>query len=545
MPKILSIEIGTALTRLCTVDYKAKTPKVYKAATIPTPPGLISDGELSQNEAFTVLLRDTIASKGMRCKQVIFNVFSTKIATREVSIPAVKPARIGSLIAANASDYFPINLEQYSLGHILLGGAQEGENAKMRVMALAAPRTLVVGYRKLAEALGMQIVGIDYAGNGIFQLTKDVCRQGLNVVIKVDDRSTLLSILDKGAVVLQRSVNYGVADGLSAMVEDASLGVADLGQAWNMARAQCMLELPAAAEFPAKPKDMVTASFDMLINGIVRILDYYSSRGQNVTFDRMLLTGLGAEFRGLDELLTKELGQRVEILAPAPGSTMAKLFKSGGYGEYAGAIGAAIDPVGFLDDEIVSVKVKAAQEAQLARAISIGVLAVGIAASLAMAGISSYRLGKVGVEVAAAGQRMAELEEARLAYNKFVEVQNDYIHAATIYSATQNAHMYLPELISLLESQLPSGAYLESFNSSLTTLDLSFKTSTKQEAAMVLQQMRAFPMLENITINGLQHNPDSDTAQGEVSFSISATYKPVETKLNTLEQQMAELGLAQ
>ena len=50
--KVISIEIGYSLTRVCEVDYKSKTHKVNGYYTMPTPEEMINDGILNFNETF-------------------------------------------------------------------------------------------------------------------------------------------------------------------------------------------------------------------------------------------------------------------------------------------------------------------------------------------------------------------------------------------------------------------------------------------------------------------------------------------------------------
>ncbi|CDF08761.1 tfp pilus assembly protein ATPase PilM [Firmicutes bacterium CAG:95] len=47
--KVISIEIGYSLTRVCEVDYKSKTHKVYGYFSLPTPEGMINDGIFNLN----------------------------------------------------------------------------------------------------------------------------------------------------------------------------------------------------------------------------------------------------------------------------------------------------------------------------------------------------------------------------------------------------------------------------------------------------------------------------------------------------------------
>ncbi len=44
MAKVVSIEVGYSFIKICEMDYKAKTPRVYRFAMVPTPLNVIEDG---------------------------------------------------------------------------------------------------------------------------------------------------------------------------------------------------------------------------------------------------------------------------------------------------------------------------------------------------------------------------------------------------------------------------------------------------------------------------------------------------------------------
>ena len=76
--KVISIEIGYSLTRVCEVDYKSKTHKVYGYFSMPTPEGMINDGILNLNETFVTDLKETLAEHRMKSKQVVFTLKDEK-----------------------------------------------------------------------------------------------------------------------------------------------------------------------------------------------------------------------------------------------------------------------------------------------------------------------------------------------------------------------------------------------------------------------------------------------------------------------------------
>ena len=88
--RVLSIEIGYSLTQVCEMDFRSKHPQVYGVFSMKTPDGILNDGAISPTESYIQELKSYIAANGMTAKKVIFAVSSTKIASREATIPMVK-----------------------------------------------------------------------------------------------------------------------------------------------------------------------------------------------------------------------------------------------------------------------------------------------------------------------------------------------------------------------------------------------------------------------------------------------------------------------
>ena len=97
--KVISIEIGNAVTRIVQMDYQTKHPKIYRHTTIPTPEGCINDGYINlENPALAEDIKKALSSERMGgTKNVIFTIASSKILTREVMLPPIKANSIAAI----------------------------------------------------------------------------------------------------------------------------------------------------------------------------------------------------------------------------------------------------------------------------------------------------------------------------------------------------------------------------------------------------------------------------------------------------------------
>ena len=62
-------------------------------------------------------------------------------------------------------------------------------------MVIAASKELIAGYTALAASCGLRIQHVDYAGNSVFQLMKEECGSETALVVKVEEDSTIASVI--------------------------------------------------------------------------------------------------------------------------------------------------------------------------------------------------------------------------------------------------------------------------------------------------------------------------------------------------------------
>ena len=263
--KAISIEIGYTLTRVCEVDYKAKTHKVYRRFTIPTPEGVNNDGVVTPTPENIEDLKRAFTANKMSAKQVVFTITSGRIASREVLIPFVKENRIADVVTANASDYFPVDLSQYELAYNVLGvvGEQKGSQ-QYKLLVMAAPKALLENYADLAKELKKELAAIDYAGNSVYQVAKDKASHDTSLVVKIDERSTLVMAVQNSVLTFTRSVPYGVEEAIQTVMDSTRWGNTD-----TVLDAMDVMSLNDCTAFPE-----IVEALEPVVGGISRVIDY-------------------------------------------------------------------------------------------------------------------------------------------------------------------------------------------------------------------------------------------------------------------------------
>ncbi len=544
--KAIAIEIGYSLTKICEVDYKAKTHKIYKSFTVSNGTEVINDGALMVSPEYVETLKSALAANHVKAKQVVFTITSSKIASREVTIPYVKENRIADVVNANATDYFPVDLSQYQLAYTILGTVGETKGSQQyKLLVMAVPAALLTGYYDLAKALKLEVAAIDYASNSIFQVVKDECAKGRHIVVKIDERASLVMAVENSVLTFTRSVSYGVEEIMDTVMDSLCWGEANtVEQAIRvLQRNECIVpekgeEDAGSGEAGAQSaKDRALADVREavipLINGITRVIDYYASRNSGGGIERILITGVGADFKGMDEMLSRETNMPVTVLREAAGWNLMRNFKNECFSEYIACVGAAVAPLGFKKEPEKRGKEKAKKEggtggtnwAPLAYTIfGVGLVAAAALAAIPLVGYAN--LTKTNMELKA---QAGSLEDIIPIYNEFVETQTRHMMAETMYRTTESRNEELEEFLGELEDNLPSNVNVISLTSDPYQVTINMKVGTKDDAGAVVEQMRTFHSLVPglVTVTSLVEEENEESGEHAVNFTVTATYQAV------------------
>ena len=543
--RVISIEIGYSLTRVCEMDYKAKSPKIYNSFTIPTMEGIVNDGALVLKPQYIEDLRKAIIDHKIKAKQVVFSVSSAKIASREVTIPFVKENRIADVVKANAADYFPVDLSQYQLAYSILEtiGTEKG-NQQYKLLVLAAPSAMLDGYYELASALKLEVLGIEYVGNSLFHLVKNECAEGVHLIVKMEERATLVMVVQNGKITFLRNVAYGVEEAIQTIQDSLVWGDAhDAIQALEIAEQNECIELrqwPQGSDEAAtqkspedKAKADVTVALNPLIGGIVRVIDYYASRTADASIENVMITGLGANFRGMSALLEREVSRPVSVISKVSGLSIEKYFKKEFIGEYTTCIGAAMEPGGFKREAEKAQKgaggEKSAKGSSAGPVIAFVCLGVGLFASLILIAISClsyFSMAKINKDLK---DKVTELSPVIEVYNNYTAKLSEYNQVTAMYQVTESRNDALYDFFLELEQKLPADVNVVSFTCDKEIIGITMKVSTKGEAAAAIEQLRTFKSLipETVTVSSLTLEEDAENGISAVNFTVAAAYAPI------------------
>lgn len=493
MAKMLSVEIGCSTTRIVEMDYQAKKPKVYKCVELKTPEGAVRDGYLNpdKRDRLKDAVRTALKENKIRTKRVLFTVFSGKIITREIILPGVKVHQINAIIESNVTEYFPIELSDYKITHLHISTFREGENVgKHKVLVIAAEKALLEGYEKFAEETGLNIVDIDYAGNSVYQATKQSAGAEAILALKVEDENALVTIIKQGTMVMQRTVNYNIGRQLDA---------------------------------PVDPDDAAR----VLVGTVMRVIDFYVSNNEDGKIEQIYIMGAGSGDKSIVDMLSEQTMLPCRVLDNVRGVVIGKQAEDAAVNLYAPAIGAGIQSVGF-DAE----KERERHETNYVSAsiliIIFFVVLIGAIVSMAVIPYNAALIEQRFLQ-----KKQEQLAPAQAVYEQYNGMLDLISRVRYGNALTRNSNDGVLDFLAELEEKMPAEVEFTEFSSDEMECTITMRVSDKETAAGVIKTLREFETLSYVTVESIIEDAVDADARGNVlennettvSFTVTAAYR--------------------
>lgn len=521
--KILSIEIGVDVTHVLEMDYRVKNPKAYRSFSFQTPVGVIGEAGVRKSEEFRTALHKLLDANKIKTRKTLFVVNSGKIASREVLIPMIKENRIKDFLNTNSADFFPVDLSRYQLVYRNEGVVQQDTVKKRKLYVFAVPGDLVQSYEELADFCSLELTALDYVGNSIFQMMHKAVGNNICCSVKLDNNATMITIINQGMVVLQRTVFYGFEEVEKVVVDSGLFPKEQYPAAMDILQQTDCLDANQAA-----PEDAMNAmraeaveALRPMIGNIRRVLDYYQSRNNGAEVKECFLIGNGAYIKGLDRLMSQELNLPVHLQEK---DVLNGFRTSGGRLDamYEACYGAAIQPLDFVFGSAQTAKIiEEKKKRELLAAKLIGLLCVACAVILlALSGVQRIALSH---ELNNLNKQKDELEYIQDIYNAYVDTKSQYDDVTKMNGKTETVSDALADAIEEMEEKFPSGVKVTSLTSNGEGISMDIEVSTKEEAAKILQNLATFDAFRSVTTNGITESTD-ENGKITVTFSVMCTY---------------------
>ncbi len=507
--KLVSIVINNEYIKICEITKSGKNSTVHKTVTIPAPEGCYEDGILIDIDTLSKAIKGVLVEHRFNSNSVAFSISSPRLATKEVLIPNVKANKIEKIVQANATEYFPVNMDEYIIQHTVLQEIEDQGQKKLKIMVAAVPSEVVESYYDLAKALGLKVAFVDYAGNSTYQIMKQQIGEEVSLVIQVENDGTVINIFKENVLQLQRMVPYGKSMLVNAVMDK-------YGLKYDTATTKLQNETLLHSRFDG---DEVTESLRYMASNINRVIDYYVSRNR-VSIQKAYLIGHSTTIKGFATLLSNELNMPITKVEALKGIVLDKkaYVEEATLTSYVTNLGAVVDPVDFVPRKMQ----EAGSKKENTKSIIIGFFGA-IAVSALLVIIPLVQIVALNAQIGSLNKDIKGLSTINDVVNSYYNVKDKYNDVAAFAALTADSDDSLQDFVDYLEKNVPSDVVISGFTISSGAVSISGKAGSKASVALLIQQLQKNPAILNVDVPTISESKDS-LGISQATFSLSCTF---------------------
>ena len=507
--KLVSIVINNEYIKICEITKSGKNSVVHKTVTIPAPEDCYVDGVIEQTDVLAKAIKVVMDEHRFNANNVAFSISSPRLATKEVLIPNVKANKIDKLVQANATEYFPVNMDEYIIQYTVLEKVEDQGQEKIKLMVAAVPSEVVESYYGLAKALGLKVAFVDYAGNSTYQIMKQQIGPEVSLVIQVENDGTVINIFKDNVLQLQRNVPYGKSMLVNAVMEK-------YGLKYEAATTKLQNETLLHSRFDG---DEVTESLRYMASNINRVIDYYVSRNR-LSIQKAYLIGHSTSIKGFATLLSNELNMPIEKVERLKNIALDKkaYVEEATLTSYVTNLGAVIDPVDFIPKRLI----ESGARKENTKTLIVGFVGALVVSALLVL-IPLVQVVALNAEIGSLNKSIKKLSIINDVVNEYYSAKDKYNDIAAFAALTSDSDDALQDFVDYLEKSMPSDITIQSFNVASGAIIVNGTAGSKSSVAKFIQELQKNSSVLNVDAPTITETKDN-AGTIEVTFSLSCTF---------------------
>lgn len=531
--KVLTIDItNESITIIEVTPSVKKQTEVHNALIFETPEDAYEDGMIKNAERIAGAIREQLSANRITNKNAIFLLTSTRVVNREVLIPEVKENKIKGIVNANASEYFPIDIEDYVVSHSVLEHITgEDKTKQIKLMVVAAPISMVKGYYELGSMLGFNVQSIDYVGNAMLQLIKTQTSASMTtMVIQLGSESTILNIVQGDALLLQRTIPYGTNAVVTEVMDEKGV---DASTAMTLLQNERMVTV----DFD---DNAITGALRYLINNIGRVIDYYITKNPDKPIDDVYLTGDGALIRGIDGLFKIQLNIQTRVMDSLYNVKFDSRIDQNIYNPVylIAAIGAALAPMGFRISDNKGSAAKTTSYVKNAAAVMVVLIVIGVgvgAGAIVLKNASQQKRDNLNAQILA-------IQDIEQIISEYDSIKAKYEDVKLMYDQTRTLNENVSMFIEALEENQPKDMIVTEYSSDADGVTLTGTAASYDSIAKLVVQLKQIECIDNAFVTTIDEKEDNDTGTINYTFSLQCDFVSMVEEEEEVDEIDSEAG---
>lgn len=322
--ELLVLDVGSKTTKLVVGKYNGKNLIIDVMDGIVNEKNACIDGKIIDRQEIKNTIKTLINSSKVKTRNSVITMESTEFIRKDLEIASVPDSDILGVVSFGMAQYLPTDISSYVLQVKNIEDIDEMAAKKKKVSVGVMPKSIVLDYVQLTDALNLEREAMDMNSNALEKL--------LSLEIQNNPRSELanknivfidmghsffnISIYNNGKYLFNKVLNIGgsmidavISDIMNIKTEEAEMIKIENNELHTAMDLQ--YKFGNTLEKPKSKEDKILNEtlyiFDSWTSEINQVLKYYTTRNRNNSIDEVYLYGGGSFINGIDEYFEKKL----------------------------------------------------------------------------------------------------------------------------------------------------------------------------------------------------------------------------------------------
>ena len=337
----ISLDIGSSDIKMVSGYYNNDNIDILSFDSIKQEKGVCVAGVINNENAVTEYLSTLIRRSRAKEKDVIVSVDTPEIMRREMVIPAMEEKLILSTVRFEISEFLPIDIDKYIIQYSEIDRYVENDTEKMSLMIYAFPEIAARQYFDIVKTAGLNPVALDIQSNCIRKLLYNrninnfSLRDQTVAIIDIGNESMNLTIIKNGRHEFNRMVRGNVSIS-SVFVESNVDNIIYRYSNQNLFTTNLPVD-------ELRIQESIISLVDIWISDILKLFQYYTSRSNKNSIDRIFIYGGGSRIKNVDHYIGTRIGIPTNTIESIQGVNFPPSARNRELAKYINCISAIIE----------------------------------------------------------------------------------------------------------------------------------------------------------------------------------------------------------
>lgn len=336
---VVGIDISCSQIRFVELRGNINSPVIQNMGSIYVSDEVVKNGKVINSDKFKAALEELWKQYKIKSKDIVLGISNSDVIMRFVSLPKMPVNKLSNFIKFQASDFIPVNIEDYELDYTIVSEGSNESGPYYNVLLVAARKKMLYEYINAFLDMDLYIKDIKSSVLVMDSTIPVEYRNGVSVVVNIAPEACNLLIVNNKFPAFARTIlfsdmmtekvdvllNYKSRTHRDKIISDKhELKHLLKYSHYEKATLNSTVEFSNGNIAVLEKEDVHEIDIDDIVNDVVSFIggeiassiSYFQSQNRELTINKIFLLGGSCFDRAIYYSLAKLIGSNAYILKP-------------------------------------------------------------------------------------------------------------------------------------------------------------------------------------------------------------------------------------